>query len=345
MKINILYDFQDGATGGANQFLKGYRNYLLAKNSYEYDYKTSDAVVVNCSPQSLLKIVPVLCWNILIKKKVVVARIDGPIFLIRGRDFWADQLFFRFCIYLADLVIFQTNWSKHKCVQLGLQLGSIPSETIINTADPSIFYLDPTTMWQGADTVKFKCVISSWSDNFNKGFEFYSWLDEHCDFSKYDIHFIGNSPIKFQNIKMHPPMCSQKLADFYRGSHMYITASKNDPCSNSLIEALACGLPALALEDGGHPEIVEGRGILFKTVQEMNDGMDEIRLNYPEYRKRLTQGHLNNAFERYTFEIENILRVNKIRKKSLLIFFAFYLYSLSMWRVSIVMRKMKSIIQ
>ena len=41
---------------------------------------------------------------------------------------------------------------------------------------------------------------------------------------------------------------------------LYLAASRDDPCSNALLEALACGLPAAFLASGGHPELVGEAG-------------------------------------------------------------------------------------
>ena len=40
-------------------------------------------------------------------------------------------------------------------------------------------------------------------------------------------------------------MASEELAELLRGQDAYVAASLDDPCSNALLEALACGLPAL----------------------------------------------------------------------------------------------------
>jgi len=91
-----------------------------------------------------------------------------------------------------------------------------------------------------APQTKVKLIASSWSNNWRKGFDIYRFLDENLDFSKYEMTFVGNSPVKFKNIKQIPPVESRDLAELLRTHHIYITASQNDPCSNSLIEALSC---------------------------------------------------------------------------------------------------------
>ena len=36
---------------------------------------------------------------------------------------------------------------------------------------------------------------------------------------------------------------------------IYLTGSKNDPCSNSLLEALALKLPSIVFDSGGHKDL------------------------------------------------------------------------------------------
>ncbi len=57
---------------------------------------------------------------------------------------------------------------------------------------------------------------------------------------------------------------------------MYIAPSRDDPCSNALLEALACGLPAAFLASGGHPELVGDGGLPFEADEELPDVLDRL---------------------------------------------------------------------
>ena len=44
-----------------------------------------------------------------------------------------------------------------------------------------------------------------------KGFNYLSYIDKNLDFSKFEMSFIGNTPIKFKNIKIFRPMSPKNL--------------------------------------------------------------------------------------------------------------------------------------
>jgi teichuronic acid biosynthesis glycosyltransferase TuaC len=51
----------------------------------------------------------------------------------------------------------------------------------------------------------------------------------------------------------------QGMPDLYRAADAFALASHNEGLSNSLLEAMACGLPVLATAVGGHAEVIEDR--------------------------------------------------------------------------------------
>ena len=155
---------------------------------------------------------------------------------------------------------------------------------IYNAVDPNIF--------NKIDRKKFnkdeiKIIATSWSPNWAKGFDIYKYLDVHLDFSKYKMAFVGNSPIKFKNIKWIKPVPSKKIAVLLKENDIYITASKNDPCSNSLIEALSCGLAVVALGDGGHPELIQKGGELFEGKKDVIKMIQKVVKNYNSYLSKI----------------------------------------------------------
>jgi len=299
MKINIYFKLKDGAWGGGNQFLKAVREYLISINAYEDDYIMADIVLFN-SHQFLGDILKI---KYKYPSKIFIHRVDGPMIHYRGGDIYLDLFLFKINSKLADGTIFQSNYSKEACIKLGLKSNYFET-TIINAPNPKIFnQKDKIKNLQGE---KIRLVATSWSDNWKKGFDVYEWLDTNLDFNKYEMRFIGNTPIKFKNIKYIPPLNSEDLAKELRKSDIFITASKKDPCSNSLIEAIHSGLPVIVLNDGGHAEIIKECGKTFDSVGEIPFLLDEIMENYQSYVDNINLPKMNEVGRLYFEFCKNI---------------------------------------
>lgn len=295
LKINILYPFKVGPYGGANQFLKALKVAFEASGNYTDSIKNADVILFNASPVAYKHLVT-KCLNIKRKypNKYFFMRMDGPIHISRKNDFHYDEAFYLFDNLMADGTIFQSNWSKNNCLNTGMSLNK-NNKVILNGVNPNIFYKKT----KESAKKKLKIIASSWSNNFRKGFMVYKWLDANLDFEQYQMTFIGNSPIPFQNISHQPPIHSSKLADVLRENHIYLTASMNDPCSNALIEALSCGLPALAFKDGGHPEILKTGGELFVDKDEIIPLLEKIKENYRFYSNQIPDYSIEIAANKY----------------------------------------------
>ena len=89
-----------------------------------------------------------------------------------------------------------------------------------------------------------------------------------------------------------------ELPAYYRAADMLFSADLNAACPNSVIEALACGLPVLAFKTGALPELVdENAGFLVEyggDPWELDEpdiaGLAEAALQVKEQQKRLRQG-------------------------------------------------------
>lgn len=292
MKINIVYDFIDTPTGGTNQFLKALKEYFKKNNIYTEDENKTD-VFLFIAYKFTKKVIRL---KKKFPEKIFIQRIDGPVRLYSGEGDKRDFITNYANKFIADGTIFQTEWSRKSNIKLGLQKNKFET-TIINAPNNNIF--NRINKAEFNKNKKTKIIISSWSSNFKKGFKVYKWIDENFDFNKYEITFCGNSPIKFQNIKHIKPLPSKDLAEILKNNDIYITASQKDPCSNSLIEALHCGLPAIALNDGGHPEIIKNAGEIFNEKKEIVPLLNKIEENYSFYQKNMTLPSINNVGDKY----------------------------------------------
>ncbi len=280
MKIHILFPFVNGPYGGANQFLKSLRKELKIRNAYENDPKKTEIILFN-SFQNLSKI---LLYKLIYPQKIFIHRVDGPISDYRGQDEEIDKQIYQVNELIADGTILQSDWSKKNNYAKGMR-KSKDSVVILNSCDKSIFNNRGSVFFDRKK--KIKLIAVSWSNNKNKGFKYYEYLDKNLDFSKFEMTFIGNSRVKFKNIRILPPLTSDGLSHELKNHHIYVIASKNDPCSNSLIEALSCGLPAVYLKSGGHVEIVKNAGVGFANEHELKQAIKKIVNNYFIYKNRI----------------------------------------------------------
>ena len=302
MKVNIVFDFKT-KIGGGYSFLNSLREKLIGGDYYGSAIN-SDIILFNLNPQNFKKnYLKIILFKTLFKKRIVF-RIDGPIYLYRGKDKHIDLLFIDSINQLADGVIFQSYWSKKQLIKLGLN-KDINSTVIYNGCNQAIFY-----PLKKNKKLKTEIIISSWSDNENKGFEFYRYLDEQLDFNNYNVTFVGPRLKMFKNIKEIGKLNSSDLSQKLKESDIYITASKNDPCSNSLIEALSSGLKCFALNSGGHPELINKKSFLFNNKDEM---LNLIKSNKDEIQFKNDVFDIKNVCQKYILFFQSLSKF-KLRK-------------------------------
>lgn len=146
---------------------------------------------------------------------------------------------------------------------------------------------------------KIRLITNSWSKNWNKGFKIYKYLDKNLDFSRYEMTFIGNSPIKFININRIRPLKSKELAEQLKQHDIFISAAKNESCSNALIEALACGLPSVVINSGSNAELVNNKDLIFHNEHDIIEKIEKIVRNYEFYQKNITLLNLEETGKMY----------------------------------------------
>jgi len=232
----------------------------------------------------------------------VVHRMDGPIHLIRGFDRDKDELCFRLNVQFASATVLQSAWSYQRIVQMGYK--PVSPVIIYNAVDPDVFHrrgripFDPER--------KIRLISTSWSDNPRKGGSIYKWIEEHLDWDRFEYTFVGRVSERFGRIRHIGPVPSEQLADILRQHDIYIIASQNDPCSNALIEALACSLPALYLNDGGHPELVGYGGLAFNDVDEILPQLDMLIEHYEMFQNLIVVANLDDVAKKYLMLLQEV---------------------------------------
>lgn len=298
MKICVLFPIVDTPNGGGNQFLKLIKKKLVEMGMYA-ELENADIILFN-SHQAVKEVIKA---KIKYPEKIFIHRIDGPMRLYNQMNDKRDDIVNLVNKYIADGTIFQSKWSRERNYKMGLKQTNY--ETVIyNAADKEIFNSDGKYKFD--KNRKIKLIATSWSDNIKKGFKTYLFLDQNLDWERYEMVFVGNSPVEFQNIKHIRPLNSVELAKLLKQSDIFISASEKDPCSNSVIEALSCGLPVICKKDGGHPELVKNGGKLFERDNEIIGLLEEIVDNYSEIQKSIEVCNIDEVVGQYIYFMENI---------------------------------------
>ena len=76
--------------------------------------------------------------------------------------------------------------------------------------------------------------------------------------------------IEHPNIKYVGKINIEELPNYLRGGNAFIHLSWLDGCPNTVIEALACGLPVICSHNGGTKEVVRSNGIIIECEEDYN---------------------------------------------------------------------------
>ena len=190
------------------------------------------------------------------KGPVLIHRVDGVAELVRGHRTKADEIQ-PAVNRLTDHTIFQTEYCRTSFAE---HCGVVPASwrVITNGVDPRVFYPD---LGANRDDGPFRLVAVSWSSNPRKGF---ATLAEMSRLPGLELTFVGNwcSDVNPMNVRLAGVMKSAQLAEVMRSSHALLHAAWNEPCSNAIVEAMACGLPVISIAiQGGNRELAGDYGI------------------------------------------------------------------------------------
>jgi glycosyltransferase involved in cell wall biosynthesis len=292
IKVHILFEFKEGPWGGGNQFLKSLKKYLFSIGSYDENVAASQVILFN-SHQCIGEIVKARLNH---PGKIFIHRIDGPIRLYSRPNDRRDNVVFAANRYLADATVFQSEWSRQQNRLLGLSKHTFET-VIVNAPEPTVFNREGKTPF--STQRRARLIATSWSPNWKKGFEVYQWLDENLDFNKYEMFFIGKSPIQFKNVRHICPLTSGDIAGKLKESDIFIFASPIEACSNSLLEALHCGLPAVGPDKSSTPELIGRGGETFSKPNEIPALLDKITADYHSYQANICNPSMEEVGKRY----------------------------------------------
>ena len=225
----------------------------------------------------------------------MVHRVDGPIGTYRGFDDGTDERIARINDELASATILQSWFSFEKHRELGLELRD--PVVVSNAVDATIFH--PPTTREPLEGRRVRVVAVSWSDNPRKGAEVLRALGATAAPKRFELTFVGRSPGDLTGWKVVAPLASKALADLLRTQDLYVAPSRDDPCSNALLEALACGLPAAYRDSGGHAELVGEAGLPFGADEELGEVLERLVDELDERRASISTHPIAWVADRY----------------------------------------------
>jgi glycosyltransferase involved in cell wall biosynthesis len=162
----------------------------------------------------------------------------------------------------ADVIIYQSEWAKNLLMPI---CGN--GTVIYNGVDTDIFY--PRESVKPNDTIRV--FYSRWGRGEGKNFHSvqYFWREYNLEKKEDTLVIVGKfgdeslkiaNPFEFHNgedYEYHGIVTDQeKLANIMRSCDVALLPYMFDACSNTILEAQACGLPVIYHESGGTPDLI-----------------------------------------------------------------------------------------
>jgi glycosyltransferase involved in cell wall biosynthesis len=303
LTIGLWHSFFKPPYGGGNQFMLALRKALALRDMDVRENELRDGIDAYILNSIHFDVDRFMEFSL--KHRLnVVHRIDGPIHLIRGFDREKDELCFQLNERFASATVLQSAWTYQRIVDMGY--NPVSPTIIHNAVDPDIFHSNGRRAFDRQR--KARLISTSWSNNPRKGGPTYKWIEDHLDWERFEYTFVGNASEKFSHIQHIPPVSSDELAEILRDHDIYITASRNDPCSNALIEAMACGLPVLYLNDGGHPELVGSGGLPFHNEEEILPQLESLVEHYESFQRLIIVPRMVDVAEKYLSLVRELVQ-------------------------------------
>jgi glycosyltransferase involved in cell wall biosynthesis len=240
--------------------------------------------------------------------------------------------------HLADYVFYQSKFCEEAANKyLGKRKGD--SEILYNAVNTALFKPNKELFYQKDTPFIFlltgrinkhlyyrvestiKALAAVIKEGLNAKLIISGGLD--YDVTKSSKELINELKIN-NSVKFTGPYKQEDAPSIYNYANAYIMTKHNDPCPNTVIEALSCGLPVLYSHSGGVPELVGNdagialeckeswKSVQVPCVKDICDGMLDIANRYEE----MSNFARNRAVEK--FDIKKWIKRHKIIFEKLL---------------------------
>ncbi|MEO0564493.1 MAG: glycosyltransferase, partial [Chloroflexota bacterium] len=301
LTVGLWHEFFEPPYGGGNQFMLALRRGLKQRGIRVVENKIRRDIDVYLLNGIHFDVEAFRKSNRRRRLKIV-HRVDGPIHLYRGKDKKLDIENFELNLELASATVIQSRWTLEQIIKMGYDL--VRPTIIHNTVDP--IYFNPNGRISFDPSRKVKIISTSWSPNVRKGGQTYKWFEDHLDWDRFEYTFVGRSSDPLERATVIPPVHSESVGELLREHDIYFTASRIESCSNALIEALTCGLPALYPGTTSNPELVGYGGVPFDDQTETLTALEELVDHYTMYQNSIYVPSYDTVVDKYLDLLQDV---------------------------------------
>ena len=308
MKLYINRSVMNKPWGGGGHFVTNFTNYMKRRgHDVVFDFvKDIDVILlIDPRPSELgSSINDVLQYKHYFPKTKIVHRINECD--KRKNTNFIDDLIVRSNEY-ADETIFISQWLKDYFYAKGINRDS---HVIYNGCNTEHFKPSDKLF----DDRNIKLVTHHWSDNWLKGFDIYTKIDEYitnnnCNF---EFTYVGryNKDYNTKSTRLVEPLYGESLGEELRSHDIYVTASRFEPCGMHHIEGAASGLPVLYhIDGGGINGLCSHHGESFSNFDEFLLKLKLLTENYQSFKGKINYERLcaEKCSEMYCKVLEEII--------------------------------------